>query len=413
MVTRVSVLTADPARLGLIVDGREHTYRDLQDRTRRAMPQLADFAGSEVAVVAEPRLDVVVALFALWELGATVRLIHPKLPAAERAALAARSPSALPADWEADPGAHPSSSSREPATCAVVVHTSGSTGRPKGVRLSHANLIASARASEANLGWRDDDRWLCPLPLAHVGGLSVIARCVLASRCAVLGPIDALEPARATLASVVPTQLARLADRPAPPALRALLLGGAPAAPELLARAAHLPVLRTYGMSETASQIWTEPTGVLPGVDLHVGDDGRLRVRGPMVMLGYDDGTGVDAAGWYDTGDLAELGPAGELRILGRADDLIITGGENVHPAEVEAALRALPGVRDACVVGVPDPTWGEVVAAAIVGTRPADLAPFAPHHRPRRILELPALPLTATGKVDRTAIRALLTRAE
>jgi O-succinylbenzoic acid--CoA ligase len=315
-----------------------------------------------------------------------------------------------------------------PADAALVLFTSGSTGTPRGVVLSRAALVAATEASAAHLGWRDDDRWLVALPLAHAGGLAVVIRCLAARRPIVLAHDLAPSLARVTLASLVPTQLAALLRDPAwrpPPALRAILLGGAGAPRALLdgAAARDVPFLTTYGMTETFGQIATAPVAyaghpdalpaLLPGVAL----DGTapIRVRAPMLATCYLDGAPIAPA--FTTSDLGEL-DRGALRVLGRIDDTIITGGRNVHPAEVEAVLAATPGVRAACAFGVPDERWGAVVCAAIAvdATFALDAAvarwhaALPPHARPRRLAIVDAIPELTSGKHDRRAAAALAT---
>lgn len=406
---RLSLFAAPRARVAIVT--REHTlyYRDLVEPTAEALRTTT----SPALIDATLSVDTLVRLYACFERGAPAVLLHPRWTAGERAAAAARG-----ADV--------------PGDAAVVVFTSGSEGHQKGVVLDRAALIASAEASAANLGWRDDDRWLLSLPLAHVGGLSIAVRALLAGRAVVLDdqPFEPaataalIESARVTLASMVPTMLTRMVrELPhwRPPAhLRAVLLGGAAASPALVAAARDRgwPVVPTYGMSETASQIATAPPGSdalvpLAGVDLRVGDDGRLAVRGPMLCRGYlpPDPSPVDDHGWLVTGDLGAIDTDGTVRILGRADDVIVTGGENVDPREVELALEAAPGVRAACVLGQPDDTWGHIVAAVIEADAvPARLCDhIADFKRPRRVVRVDAMPLGANGKVDRAAVRALL----
>jgi O-succinylbenzoic acid--CoA ligase len=371
-------------RIGLIAGGVAYRFDELAERTRAAAAQ--------PSVVGELDVDTVVAIYAALENDWDTALIHPRLTSAERAALP------------------------PPTGAGIIVYTSGSTGAPKAVALTPEMLRASAAGSAAHLGWHDGDRWLCPIPLAHVGGLSVITRCLLARSCAVLGDIDDIESTRATIVSIVPTLLARMIERKAAPQLRAVLVGGAPCTPGLLAQARRrgYPVLATYGMTEACSQIATERTpggGLEPLINMQVRtDDDHIRVRGPAVAAAT--ATAADAGGWLDTGDLGHLDDRGRLHVIGRADDLIITGGENVHPAEVESALLALPGVREALVFGVPDETWGQIVAAALVAAQPLDNAALrqyvasklASHKRPRRVCYLDALPRTASGKTDRAA---------
>ncbi|HSG78167.1 MAG TPA: AMP-binding protein [Acidimicrobiia bacterium] len=301
-----------------------------------------------------------------------------------------------------------------------VVFTSGSNGARQGVILTGRQIEASAWASAERLGSSASDRWLCVLPLGHVGGLSILWRQARVGGCVVLHEaFDAAAVADAldggvTLASLVPTMLRRVvadAQRPfAGP--RAVLVGGGPADADLLvaARTRGIPAVQTYGMTETASQVCTEdpadpgPPGTagrpLVGVEVRTVDaDGRpaaegiVEVRGPMVSPGDIDGTAREPDGWLRTGDLGALDAAGRLRVLGRADRVIVTGGENVHPAVVEAALAGVPGVAAAQVTGEPDPEWGTAVVARIVAEHvdPAEVldavrSRLAPHEVPKRI---------------------------
>ncbi len=362
---------------------------------------------------------------------------------------------------------------------AVVVFTSGSTGRPRGAVLSHAALCASAQAHARVFGWQRGDRWLLSLPTAHVGGLMIVVRSLLARRTIVLGgrepdgsfdagaALRTIDRRAVTLWSVVPTMLGRLLDRVegAPPAsLRAVLVGGAPAPPALMARARRRrwPVFATYGLTEACSQVAVErpPSGLggagepLPGVQVRIavepiedlehgggrdhvargriepadGRPGSIRIRGPMLFSGYlgpePDAPldrPFDADGWFDTGDLGALDASGRLHVAGRRSDRILTGGENVDPAEVEAAVVEWPGAAAACVVGVDDEVWGERVAAVVAGSAVFEAAGglaaleerlrtrLAGFKLPRLWKVVERLPLAASGKVDRRACRALL----
>jgi O-succinylbenzoic acid--CoA ligase len=300
----------------------------------------------------------------------------------------------------------------------AVMHTSGTTAAPKPVVLSRGNFHASALGSAVALGLDPAERWLCPMPLTHVGGLSIPVRSVIYGTTVVLhGRFDAdsvlrelMDPGRRiTLVSLVPTTLTRLLDAglERPPAMRWALLGGGPIAPALLERAAAagVPVAPTYGMTEACSQIATFGWP-LPGVEVALAD-GEILVRGPIVA---QDALAED--GWLHTGDLGRFDRRGRLQIVGRRADTIVTGGENVAPAEVEAVLLEHPDVADAGVHARPDDEWGEAVVALVV-TRPgADPTPealrefcaarLARFKVPKTFAYAEALPRTASGKLLR-----------
>ena len=312
---------------------------------------------------------------------------------------------------------------------ALVVPTSGSTGEPKGVLLSAANLRASATATAARLG--GPAQWLLAIPPTHVGGVQVLVRSLLAGTSPVLlpdGPFTDAAFAAATAlvdgprrcTSLVPTQLRRLLTPDGLDALRsydAVLLGGAAAPAGLLAevRAAGVRLVTTYGMSETSGGCVYD--GVpLDGVRAEV-RDGRVRLSGPVVARGYRLRPDLTAAAFagdtFTTDDLGRL-DGGVLRVLGRTDDVVVTGGEKVPPAAVEAALEAHPSVVEAAVHGVPDADWGQRVVAVVVLRGGLTLAQARDHvaetlprsWAPRELREVAALPLLASGKVDRAALR-------
>lgn len=273
----------------------------------------------------------------------------------------------------------------------VVVHTSGTTGEPRPIELSAENILASAQGTAELLGILDDDRWLVPIPLHHVGGLMVLLRSVIYGTTAVIGQRDP----DATLASMVPTQIARGLHE-GMPRLRAILVGGGPMR---IDGPGHL-IRQTYGMTETTSMATLD--GVpLPGVDVSISDDGEILVAGPIVAGG----------GVHHTGDLGRI-VDGRLQVIGRKKELIITGGENVAPAEVEAVIAEHPAVRDVAVVGRPDPEWGEMLVALVVGdVDAADLHAFCrarlPGFKvPKRFESVPGLPRTDSGKLKRAALR-------
>ena len=314
---------------------------------------------------------------------------------------------------------------------ALVVPTSGSTGEPKGVLLSAGNLRSSALATADRLGGHG--QWLLAIPPTHVGGLQVLVRSLLAGTTPVVlppGPFEAAAFAEATArltgarryVSLVPTQLRRLlADAGAVRAYDAVLLGGAAAPAALLdrARAAGVRVVTTYGMSETSGGCVYD--GVpLDGVRVRV-DGGRVRLGGPVVARGYRLRPDLTAAAFdgdvFTTSDLGRL-DGGVLTVLGRADDVLVSGGENVAPLAVEAALESHPSVVEAAVTGVPDDEWGTRVVALVVLREPLTLGEARDHvaavlprsWAPRALREVDALPLLASGKLDRAALRWSMT---
>jgi O-succinylbenzoic acid--CoA ligase len=322
---------------------------------------------------------------------------------------------------------------------AVVVGTSGSTGVPKGVELSAAALRHSARASLDRVGARPGERWLCCLPVTHVAGLAVLVRSLVGGTEPVLAErADAGTVAASGCAhvSLVPTQLQRLLLQAGTHGLTPLagfssvLLGGAAAPAGLLdaGRDAGVPVVTTYGMTETCGGCVYD--GVpLDDVRAEVRDDGRIWIAGPVLFSGYlgpgyRGGPRAPADGWFRTGDLGRVDATGRLAVRGRADDVITTGGHKVVPGEVAAALQSCPGVREAAVVGQPDPEWGERVVAVVVPADPAD--PPAPellrrHVRerlpryaiPSRVVIVDAVPMLPSGKYDIVRLRQELLRRE
>lgn len=306
----------------------------------------------------------------------------------------------------------------DPDAPHTVLFTSGTTSRPKAVELTLANHAASARASNSNLGNQPDDAWLCVLPLFHVGGLAILLRSAVNATTAVLhdgfraGRVrDELEGGGVTVVSLVPTMLHRLREIgfEGAPALRAVLLGGGPMPSGLLdwARDRAIPIVPSYGMTETASQVAT-PDGPLAGVDLRITADGEILVRGPMVARGS-----LASDGWLHTGDLGTLDSEGRLRVEGRRADLIVTGGENVMAGEVEEALRAHPAVADAGVRGFEDEEWGERVVAFVVRAGEvsqdelieACRARLGAYKAPKEVRFVVELPRTASGKLIRARL--------
>jgi o-succinylbenzoate---CoA ligase len=334
-----------------------------------------------------------------------------------------------------------------------VVYTSATAGRPKGVQLTYGNHWWSAVGSAFRVGLRDDDRWLTPLPFYHVGGLATTWRSVIYGTSLLVHDAfdpravnDEIDAGGATIVSVVSTMLERMLDargpRPYPPTLRCVLLGGGPAPSALMAACAAraIPVAPTYGLTEAASQVATLVPGEVPhrpgssgqallptqmaidrnGRTAAAGEVGEIIVRGPTVMLGYagqpDETARALRGGWLRTGDLGYLDREGYLYVVDRRDDLIVTGGENVYPAEVEAVLRQHPAIADAGVVGLPDHTWGHAVTAFVVADRAARLEEdevkafcrdrLARYKVPQRVRFVDRLPRSDAGKLLRRQIR-------
>jgi O-succinylbenzoic acid--CoA ligase len=315
----------------------------------------------------------------------------------------------------------------------IVVPTSGSSGEPRPVPLTEENVAAAVTSSADRLGSDENDTWLLCLPLHHVGGLSVLWRSFAAGGGIVIverfdaAVVAAVLAGEATTASLVPTMLRRvLAHGGRFGRVRALLLGGGPASPGLVAEgvAAGLPVLTTYGMTEAASQVTTVVPGQiedslgtagrpLRGMEVTIADDGEILVDGPAVFPGYLGGQA--RVGPHRTGDVGRFDDAGRLVVSGRRDEVVVTGGENVHPAQVEAVLETHPAVVRVAVVGIPSDEWGMELVAAVEGDAVGEelrrwaRERLSSHQVPKRILVTADLPTLPSGKVDRAAVRGLL----
>jgi o-succinylbenzoate---CoA ligase len=423
-------------RAALCTPASSISYEELHARARGfggALLQRGVGAGDRVAL-ALPGEALVVALHGCMLAGAVAVPIDLRLRESERAQRTADCQlvlTELPAaqlespgsPWPGPPG------SVELTKIATVMYTSGTTAGPKAVALSYENWLWNAIGSALALGLDPDERWLCPMPLAHVGGLAIQIRSAIYATTVLLHErfdTDAalralMDPdQRVTLVSLVPTMLARLleAGLRRPPTLRRALLGGGPIAPALLRRAAQagVDVAPSYGMTETCSQIVTDGVPLL-GVELRI--DGPAPVRpgeprvGEVLVRGNTVAAGALAPdGWLHTGDLGALDAHGRLQISGRQADTIVTGGENVAPVEVEAALLEHPAVADAGVFGRPDAEWGEAVVAHVVPADGAVAVPdqlrqhcaqrLAPYKVPKLIELVAGLPRGPTGKLLR-----------
>jgi len=371
-----------------------------------------------VSLVGAPAAAAVVEA---WGEGRAVVVVDPRAPASERERLL----EAVRPTHLVDGGGRRPLPGAEPVSpdVAAVVATSGTTGEPKGVELTWAGLLASAVAVSRALETGDADRWLCCLPLNGVGGLAVVARSWVTGVPLDVVPrfeVEAVNRSRATLVSLVPTLLARALDAgPDLSRFRRILVGGAPVEEDLRHRAeATGPrVTPTYGLSETWGGV-VHDGRPLDGVEIRLGDDDEILVRGPVVMRGYRRRPDLTAdvlgdEGWLRTGDVGAWSDDGALRVIERRDDLVISGGVNVSPTEVEAVLLDHPGVADVAVGGAADPEWGQRVVAYVVPTDPAEpptlagLRAYAAERLsvpkwPRQVVLVEAIPRTAGGKMRR-----------
>ncbi len=412
----------------LIAGGERWTFARLAERVEHASPVLRS---EPLFINATATVDTLVTMLCAMEQHVPLVLLHSGWSADERFAMVQTFGSL-------------STGTTVPGRDTFgVLFTSGSLGQPRGVVLSRRAVIAAARLSEERLGWEANDRWICALPLAHAGGISIFVRCLLAGRSVVLmegfsvdGVLSAIERERATMLSVVPTMLQRLleADQKNLLAqLRILLVGGAAIRHDLMTECEkrNICAMPTYGMTETASQIATGrsgPSGGLrplrdvgirilapDGTSCPAGTTGRIAVCGPQIMDGYLGEEPIIPSSFLITDDAGCMDDSGGLHVLGRLDETIITGGENVHPAQVESVVRAFPHVADCVVFGVEDQRWGQVVAVALAWPAShvfdedsfrrfcADRLPL--FRVPRYVAVMDTFNLLAGGKVDRQSV--------
>ncbi len=457
-----------PEALALLAAEGRWTYRELAKQAHKGAAYLYEnglrsgdllaMAGtaSELALAALACSAADIALLPLDPLTAEARWPELQRLAGRRARRLPPLPRELPATdrpWQE----HTASEH-----LALVIATSGSEGRPKAVMLTTANLASAAAASNERLPLAAGDSWLGCLPLHHIGGMAILYRCLRAGATLLLHEkFDATNvwrdlqahPARPPLThiSLVPAMLARLLDAadgaPPPASLRHALIGGGALSRPLVERARNTgwPICPTWGMSECAAQVatllqiddsWQEGDvgTLLPGFAARIDAEGRIHLRGPQVMAGYlnaerKPGVGLDAGldtglgedrqnGWLITADLGRIDAAGRLTILGRADDVFNSGGVKVHPLEVESCLAACPGVADVAVTALPDPIWGDMLIALLVGNAaPEQIERWSRQHlspaqRPRQLLKVEHLPRNAMGKIERSALRSIARHA-
>ena len=393
--------------------------------------------GSRIALRAASTPATAAVIQGAWAAGVAIVPLSRRLPHQQAQALAARAGCAqiiddLPLFYgDGDPGGDDHS----PEALGVLLFTSGTGGEPKAVRLSRRALLAAAGAACVRLELTRDDSWCACLPLDHIGGIGTVLRSMLAGFSMHLHEHFDVAMVRADLdhgatgASLVPTMLHRLATSPWAPSVRVLLTGGGPLDPELARRslALGLAPCQTYGLSECASQVCTlGPTEAADGIgtagtpvigmEVSLTHAGAIRVRGSSLMDGYENvSSPFDADGWFTTGDLGRFDAHGRLTILGRHDDVIVTGGENVSPHLIEAFLERHPGIAEAGIYAEPDREWGQRVCAVLVArhaplsdTEVRDLLQgLADFQRPKQWRWETGLPRTALGKLQRQKLRS------
>ncbi|MEE8384594.1 MAG: AMP-binding protein [Dehalococcoidia bacterium] len=446
-VDRYSIL--EPDQVAVETPDRSVSYLDLAALVRSGSGALAGYGvspGDRVAIVARNDLPTLVAMWAVPRMGGVVVPLDPDLPADELRARLNLVDASLVLWDDTEPTAgsniHPANSlftgapaephPHAPSDLHSIFFTSGSDGERKGVRLTWGNHEASAEASGRRLPLGPDDRWLAVLPLFHLGGFAVTYRAFRVGGTVILEP--SFDPKRVAAAenvsylSLVPTMLRRLlAEEPAHGPSRATLLGGAPGPVSLIeaADAAGLNVARTYGLTEAASQVATarpgEGPGALPldGAIVEAGssskDPAPITIEGPMISPGYWGE--ADRVGPHATGDIGYFDESGRLHVVGRAHGVIISGGENVHPAQVERVLADYPGVVGVAVFGAADEEWGERVEAVLAplalqaqldAVKQYAAERLAPSQVPKRWYVVDTIPVGSTGKIDRRSLTGL-----
>ena len=425
-----------PATIAVQTSRGACTYEQLHERARAGAAELRARGiglGERVAIALPAGLDFAYALHACLLLGAVAVPVDLRLGERERAAIEDGAAAVVDEPLRVGMAGAMTTGAvhgldavaatvHDLDAVAAIIHTSGTTSAPKPVELTYGNFLWSALGSAVALGLDPRERWLCNLPLSHVGGLSILLRSAIYATTAVVHErfdteltLGAMltDASPVTVVSLVATTLARLLDAglERPPALRCALTGGGPVPAALLqrARAAGVPVSLTYGLTEACSQVSTTPLAALdppsaatdadgssrssraplpPSAPIRpaaagaptaalgaptagpplfctrvrIGPEGEIEVAGPTVARGA-----LDADGWLRTGDLGRLNSEGNLQVTGRKADTIVTGGENVAPTEVEAILEEHPGVLEAAAIGRPDELWGEAVTALVV----------------------------------------------
>lgn len=402
----------DPEQIALVQGRRKISYQEL----RQTISQHPASSTVPVPVVVENDLDSLLCCLQQLDAGNIPALLHPAWPEEQRRAQRELLPNYLGED-------------------GAIFFSSGSTGQPKGIHHRLDSLLYSASSTAEFLQMSPQDRVWLNLSLAHVGGFQLLLRTLRVGACLILPErsggfraesfVEEIKQQQITCVSLVPTMLFRIVQQalPAPESLRLCLLGGAPSSPELIAAAIELgwPVVNSYGMTETAALVAAQwPPGScsamgevgrpLPGVELKL-EQGHIFIRSRRLALNYlPQRPLVDAEGWFDSQDLGALSEQGTWIVRGRSQQMIISGGENVYPLEVEALLGTLPYLQSCLVFGLPDSEWGQTIALAYIPTQEGVLPRLrqditrvlAPAQRPRYVAELAEFALGPTGKLDR-----------
>ena len=410
-----------PDSLAVRTNERDWTFSEIACLVQKKIKKIPE--NEQVfPLIASSTLDTLVDIYALLELRKTILLIHPKLTELEIKNLLSSF------RW---------SEGGISEDCAVILFTSGTTGKPKPAMISRRALVASAESSACNIPLERGDVWQLSISPARIGGFSIVTRS-LRARSAVSLPskfepehfVEELIDQKVSFTSLVPTMLAMIFDRfpnwTPPKTLKAILLGGSSASRALKEKASRqqVPIVITYGMTESSSNVVTTPYQSRfevtegcgqpnAGVQLRI-NQGIVEVKGPMLMDGYWRMESIDRDEWFSTGDIGFLDEKGNVHIQARRTDVIVSGGENVYPVEVEEALETIDGIKEARVVGMSEDIWGAIVTALLVPKSSEKISNetivkslsriLAQYKSPRRITWVSHLPVLSNGKPDRTA---------